>query len=263
MLLAERKPGTQAPDGGASYEEELWTRFRQCPQDGAALSRLMEHYLPLATQTVRRLSIRFAHRFEPADLIGAAILGLHAAIQRFSPDHGVPFSAYARKRITGAVLDDLRQRDPLTRDQRSRLRKVQAALQDFGQLHGRSPSNEELADELGMSAGQVAESLALGYHTVSLDEELEDGLTYGDTLADPNMPSPLESAELQSARRALRKALPQLDVRDQQLLFFRHSQALTIAEIAAVFEVTPARVSQMYNHAILRLRSLMKVGATA
>jgi RNA polymerase sigma factor for flagellar operon FliA len=263
MLLAERKPTRQVPESGPSQEEELWTQFRQRPQDGAALSQLMEYYLPLVTQTVRRLSVRFAHAAEPADLVGAAILGLHAAIQRFSPDHGVPFSAYARKRIAGAVLDDLRQRDPLTREQRSRLKKVQEALHDFAQERGRAPSDEELGQELGMSPEKVSQTLALGYHTVSLDEELEDGLTYQDTIADANTPSPLENAELQSARHALRRALPLLDVRDQQLLFFRHSQSLTIAEIAAVYDVTPARVSQMYNHAICQLRSLMKVGALA
>lgn len=260
MLVAERlrvrKPLGTATGGG---EAELWCRYRACPQDGTALSLLMEHYLPLVVQTVNRLSARFSHRCEPNDLLGAAILGLYSAIQRFADDHRVPFAVYARKRIAGAVLDDLRQRDPLSREQRSRLRRTRQTLQEFAQTHGRTPTDDELAAELQVSPEQVAETLALEYHTVSLHDEAEEGLTYQDILCDPNTPSPVETADRRSACEALRRALPKLDVREQQLLFFRHCEALSVAEIAAVFEVTPARVSQLYNGAIARLRALMKV----
>lgn len=259
MLLAERINDNRKTGGGMSREDELWSRYRQRPDDGTALSLLLEHYLPLANQVVHRLSIRFHHRFEPADLLGAAILGLHSAIQRFAENQGVPFPAYARKRIAGAVLDELRQRDPLTRSQRSRVRRTKQALEEFTRGNGRAPSDRELARELAMTEEEVAEAMALEYHTVSLDEEAGDGLTYRDLLADANTPTPLEHAERQSARRALCQAIPKLDVKDQQLLFFRHSQALNVAEIAAVFDVTPGRVSQMYNRTILRLRALMEI----
>jgi RNA polymerase sigma factor for flagellar operon FliA len=258
MLLAEQTKNSQQ-SGGMSRENELWTRYRHNPEDGAALSLLMEHYLPLATQVVHRMSSRFHHRFEPADLLGAAILGLHSAIQRFSENHGVPFAAYARKRMAGAILDELRQRDPLTREQRSRVRRTRQAVEEFTSRHGRPPADGELAGELNMTEGEVAEAMALEYHTVSLSEEAGDGVTYQDLIVDANTPSPLEHAERQSLRQALCRAIPKLDVRDQQLLFFRHSQALSVAEIAAVFEVSPGRVSQMYNSTILRLRALMKL----
>ena len=263
MLLAEQpQPGT-IPDLGVSCEDDLWQRYRRCPQDGSALSQLMEYYLPLATRIVNRLSFRFGHRFEAADLLGAAILGLHSAIQRFSDERGLPFGAYARKRIAGAVLDDLRQRDPLTRRQRSRLRAAHQAMQAFAQCNDRPPTDEELAAELGVSPEEVARTLALGYHTVSLQEATADGLAYEDLIVDESTLTPMESADLETARRALREAIPKLNVRDQQLLFFRHSQALSVNEIAAVFEVTPGRISQMYNSTIVRLRALMKVECTA
>lgn len=259
MLLAERTQNSVKPGGGPSREDELWSRYRQNPEDGAALALLMEHYLPLATQVVHRQSARFHHRFEPADLLGAAILGLHSAIQRFSDQHGVPFEAYARRRMAGAILDELRQRDPLTRGQRSRVRRTRQALEDFTCRNGRTPADRELAGELGMSEAEVAEAMTLEYHTVSLNEEAGEGLTYQDLIVDASTPSPLEHAERQSLRQALCQAIPKLDVRDQQLLFFRHSEALSVSEIAAVFEVSPGRVSQMYNSTILRLRALMKL----
>lgn len=259
MLLAERTQNQHATDAVVSREDELWSEYRRWPEDGATLSALMEHYLPLVTRTVHRMSARFHHRHEAADLLGAGILGLHSAIQRFSEEYGVPFPAYACRRIGGAVLDELRQRDPLTRSQRSRLRRTRQALDDFTSCHERPPTDEELARDLDVPAAEVAATLALDYHTVSLQEEAADGLTYEELIEDAHTPSPLESADRQSTQHALRQAIPKLDVRDQQLLFFRHSQALSITEIAAVFEVTPGRVSQMYSSTIQRLRSLMKL----
>ena len=161
--------------------------------------------------------------------------------------------------MAGAILDELRQRDPLTRGQRSRVRRTRQALEDFTCKNGRPPADRELARELDMTEAELAEAMALEYHTVSLNEEAGEGLTYQDLIVDADTPSPLEHAERQSLRQALCRAIPLLDVRDQQLLFFRHSEALSVGEIAAVFEVSPGRVSQMYNSTILRLRALMKL----
>ena len=260
MLLAEqrRHPSRSMTSQGADSEEEKrWTQYRR--SRGANLSSLMEFYLPLVTQVVNRLSARFYHKVEPTELLGVAILGLYEAIQRYSDDREVPFSAYARKRIAGAVLDEMRRRDPLTREQRTQLRSVKAALDRYAAEHGRAPNEAELAEQLDMPVARVERILSWDYHTVSLHDEVAEGLTYQDAIPDANALSPMEHADRESAREALRRAIPKLDVRDQQLLFFRHTEALSITEIAAVFGVTPGRVSQMYQSTIVRLRSLMKV----
>lgn len=265
MMAVENKATKSTWDSGAEKdcEQRLWQEYRRNKAPGRALSALMEHYLPMVTQTVNRMSARFYHQVEPEDMLGVAILGLYEAIQRYSDSRGVPFSAYARKRIAGAILDDLRHRDPLSREQRSRLRKIQETSDSFTSQNGRPPSDEELALSAGISTSDVARALSRDYRTVSLQEQTGDGLTYQDIIPDSGMPTPREHADKESARAALRHAIPKLDVRDQQLLFFRHSEFLSVAEIADVFGVTPGRVSQMYNSTILRLRSLMKVGAEA
>lgn len=264
MLLAEKKPATSArkPSSSPQTEERLWTKYRESHGQGNALSELMEHYLPLVTETVNRMSARFYYKVEPQDLLGVAILGLYEAIQRYSEQQGVPFAAFARKRISGAILDELRRRDPLSRRQRTLLTRVKSATEKLTAEKDRLPSEEELATFLGVPARQVAQAQGWEYGTVSLQEELGDGLTYQDIIPDEEMPTPRELADRASAKQALRRAIPKLDVRDQQLLFFRHSEALSITEIAAVFGVTPGRVSQMYNSTILRLRSLMNVEET-
>jgi RNA polymerase sigma factor for flagellar operon FliA len=223
----------------------------------------MECYLPLVTRTVNQMSARLYHRVDPPDLLGVAIMGLYRSIECFSERHGVPFEAYARHRIKGAILDEARRRDPLTRSQRTRLNRIQAEIDRFIQHHSRAPSEEEIAENLDLSPEEVTRIMALECHTISIHERTADGLTYEEMIPDRTTPSPADSADRQSALQALRQAIPKLDVREQQLLYFRHSQALTIAEIAAVFEVTPGRVSQIYNGAICRLRSLMKVNTDA
>ena len=196
-----------------------------------------------------------------AHVIGSGVQGLHQAIRRYAPDRGVPFERFAEPRIRGAIMDELRDRDPLTRRQRQGVRQVLTAMSEHVATHGNLPSHHDIAVRTQLSEGDVDSLLGMGAASVNLEEEFAEGLRYMDVIADTETLSPAEAADQSLSMEALRCAIRQLPERDQQLLYFRHHEQLGVKEIALAFDVTPGRVSQMYNEIVMRLRVLMKTNA--
>lgn len=243
-------------------EEKLWKRFLDSNRSGDIFTELVEFYLPIVIRVVKKISIRVQSRIEPRELLGSGVLGLNKAIERFSPERGIPFVQYSIPRIRGAILDELRQRDPLTRSQRSSVRKVYQAVSEFVSEQERLPDQQEIGEKAGMTAEDAGFFLGLGATPVNLEDEFQDGCQYMDVIADERSINPSDAVEQTIAIEHLRDAIKKLDTRDQQLIYFRHHEEMTVKEIAAVFEISPGRVSQLYNAVIIKLRSLMQVDMT-
>ena len=156
---------------------------------------------------------------------------------------------------------NFRARDPLTRRQRQGVRQVLTAMSEHVATHGNLPSHHDIAVRTQLSEGDVDSLLGMGAASVNLEEEFAEGLRYMDVIADTETLSPAEAADQSLSMEALRCAIRQLPERDQQLLYFRHHEQLGVKEIALAFDVTPGRVSQMYNEIVMRLRVLMKTNA--
>ncbi len=95
-----------------------------------------------------------------ADLIQSGIFGLVDAIEKFEPERGLKFETYAMQRIRGAILDDLRAQDWVPRSVRGRAREVERALERLGAQLRRTPTDAELADELGLSVTELGDVYA-------------------------------------------------------------------------------------------------------
>jgi RNA polymerase sigma factor for flagellar operon FliA len=255
-------PGKRT-DAAHDSEKKLWEAHTREPSDHDIVCRLVENYLSLAVMEAKYEASRVGHGIDGRELMGAAVLGLHDAVRRFSVDRKVSFPHYARIRIRGAIREELRNRDPLTRGQRATVRKIRDVAGELSAKSGRQPTHAEIAETAGMKEDEVVNYLALGSGTASLHEELEDGLQAIDLLPDDSLPSPRDETDLELLRELLQQALTELGVKDQQLLFFRYHLGLTLQEISGVFGVTPGRISQMHADIVLRLRSLMDVDKSA
>lgn len=240
-------------------ESELWDAYQRSRHDGSALEKLIEYYLPIAVEEARRIAARPGRGFDPREFLGAGVMGLHDAVRRFDPKRRISFRGFARARVRGAMVEELRSRDPLTRRQRATVRRLRDVSEALATRHGRTPTTDEVAREADMAEDVVAQYLRLGAETASLYEENEQGLRHIDRLADDGQASPRDAADLQLTRDLLRDSIKQLDPRDQQLLYFRHEQGLSVQEIAEAFGVSAGRVSQMHTAAIQKLRVLMHV----
>ena len=239
-------------------EDSLWEEFRKTPEESDALRKLVEYYLPLVVRVANKLPNNIKEKISVRELIGAGVIGLHDAIAGFSSDKNVQFSTFAYKRIKGAILDDLRSQDPLTRTQRSCYKDICAAINRLTGELARPPTDEEIAKETNMSIADVDKYIGMGSERINLEDEFEDGLSYMDVLADNKTPSPFDLAHNSLALLKLREHFRELDVREQKVLYLRHYEDMSVKEIAIVLEISEGRISQIYQKVVLKLRAMMK-----
>lgn len=242
-------------------EERLWEIARNRPGDSEAHVKLVELYLPLVVKMAGSTSIDIRRRIPFEELVSAGVVGLHDAVTNYVPREGVTFTTFAYKRINGAIIDELRGRDPLTRTQRSHYHSICEAITRLTCELKRPPTDGEIADATGMSVGEVDRYIGMGAETIKLSDEFEKGLSYMDVLADERSPSPRETAHRKMAtERLFKEHFRQLSEREQKILFLKYFEEMSVKEIAKVFEISEGRVSQIYQKSILKLRAMMTVG---
>jgi RNA polymerase sigma factor for flagellar operon FliA len=222
--------------------------------------RLIAEHIDVA----RRISMRMARRcpdwIAREDLVAAGMLGLTEAAERYDSTRNEPFLAFAEKRIRGAVLDELRRGDIMPRRARQMARKIGATIQALERTLGKSPTDEQVAEALGVTVEAYRTDLEHLVHVTvgALDQEDETA----PTLASDEF-SPEAGAARRQALGRVRTALPKLDPRDLLVLGLYYNEELTYHEIAEVLGVTTSRVCQLHGRAISRLRVEIETGAGA
>jgi RNA polymerase sigma factor for flagellar operon FliA len=221
---------------------------------------ILEHLVQVKL-IARRIHERLPVSVSLDDLISAGTLGLIAAIDRYDSSHDVKLKTYAEYKIRGAILDSLRGLDWAPRQQRKRIRLIEAAIATLEQKHHRVPSEEEIATYLHLSVAEYREwlseahGLTLGsLENAGCEKDGYDLLRYLSS-ADEEWPSKIvERSELESL---LAKAIQKLPGLERTVLNLYYHEELTLREIAKVVGLHESRVSQLKSQAILRLRSLM------
>jgi len=249
-------------DNGLSPPEttDAWVRY-DTSRDPKIREQLILQYAPLVKYVVDRLAVPIPACLEYEDLISHGIVGLLEAVERFDPQRGVQFKTYAISRIRGQIIDALRALDLLPRSARRRAREIETAIRALYTELGRPPTDEEVAQYMGIGLESYRRDLAQASCTlVSLDYPLdnfgaEEGLALGEVLTDENMPSPMDQAEEQDLRSQLRAAIRDLPEREKLLISLYHTEELTMKEIGQVLNISESRVSQIYAKTILTLRA--------
>ena len=224
--------------------------------------RLVMEHVGLVKTLAQRLAQRLPSQVEISDLISVGVLGLIDAAARYKPTLGVPFDAFARRRVQGAMLDSLRDLDWAPRSLRRLRRDVDAAIASSRRKLGREPEETDIAAELSLSMAEydkVIEQLrTLEIGAVrSLDSASEDGLSHLELCIDPGEGASAQ-LERKEVREHLARAILQLPERERQILSLYFQEELTLAEIGAVIGVGESRVSQLRSLALSRLRTLLR-----
>jgi RNA polymerase sigma factor for flagellar operon FliA len=241
--------------------DKLWSEFL-ATRDQQTRDELVRQYTPLVYFVVGRLGIPPTSLLEADDLIGYGMIGLLTAIDRFDPERGTRFEAFATPRIRGSVIDHIRTLNWLPRTTVSRIRQLETTLATLEQCLGRPAKEEEVANEIGVSVERYRQILLDASTTVlSLDSQLntlDNGVSpLQDMLEDTDTPSPVEEAERHELAVALATALERLPEREQLLLALYYQEELTMKEISKVLSVSESRVCQLHMQAIMRLRSML------
>ncbi|MCP4452086.1 MAG: FliA/WhiG family RNA polymerase sigma factor [Planctomycetes bacterium] len=218
-------------------------------------------YLPLVHKIVQRVTTYIKPPLTYDDLVSAGTLGLIKASHNYDASHQAEFQTYAYIKIRGAVLDELRAWSfvPAQVD-----RQIHAALQTSSELKeatGRPPSDELLAEKLDVSVEKLTEIFkhARIRQFLSIDTS-QDETPNTDRLnvQETSYNSPFAALEQQELIRTLTQAIQELDERPRQLILLYYQQELTMKQIADVFEITEARVSQLHAKTLFDLSISMR-----
>lgn len=231
--------------------------------------KILMHYLSLARQIAGRMIISLPRSVELEELVSAGLMGLVKAIDRFDLAVGVKFETYAIPRIRGAIFDSLREMDWAPRSIRTKAKQVEEAVQRLtGQL-GRSPDDEELAEELGLDIDefyQVLDDTSI-ITMMSLDDNLTskqgETLSLFDLVEADESEGPIFGVEREELKKATIQAMKNLSEQERLVVALYYYEELTLKEIGVVLEISESRVSQIHTKAILSLRAQLSAALPA
>jgi len=244
----------------ASDTDRLWAEYKK-GRDQDLRDKLIIQYSPLVKYVAGRVGVGLPRNVEQSDLVSFGVFGLIDAIDKFDPARGYKFETYAIARIKGAILDELRSIDWVPRSVRSKARTLERAMGKLEAEHHRAPTDEEVADEMGVTGQQLQTTLSqISFVGVAaLDEMLSGGergesVTLGDTVADQG-DGPMGVYEVEEMRQILAESINRMPEREKIVLTLYYYEGLTLAEIGRVLGVTESRVCQIHTKAVLQLRS--------
>ncbi|MFI1105096.1 RNA polymerase sigma factor WhiG [Streptomyces melanogenes] len=272
--LGVQSPTSLAVDGSGrppapSTLDELWRTYK-ATADERLREQLILHYSPLVKYVAGRVSVGLPAHVEQADFAASGLFGLIDAIERFDVDRGIRFETYAITRIRGAMIDELRALDRIPRSVRQKARSVERAYATLEARLRRTPTEAEVADELGFAVDELHTmfgQLSLA-DVAALEELLYAGGEGGDcpspmdTLDDTAASHRMEGGEDRALRRFLARAINTLPEREKTVVTLYYYEGLTLAEIGNVLGVTESRVSQIYTKSVLQLRAKLASSGT-
>jgi RNA polymerase sigma factor FliA len=246
-----------------AVDEELMSRWDVFKETGDrdAREKLILHYAPLVKYVASRVASGLPSSVDQHDLVSYGMFGLIDALEKFEPGRGNKFETYAIPRIKGAIIDELRAMDWVPRSVRFKARELEKAQADLEAMLKRQPSEEELADRLGMTRSELHEMVSqISFVSVlALDEVVGAGSERGesvaliDTLADKGI-DPAWGLESQETRGLLAAAINSLTEREKIVVTLYYFEGLTLAEIGEILGVTESRVCQIHTKAVGGLR---------
>jgi RNA polymerase sigma factor for flagellar operon FliA len=222
------------------------------------LNSMLKQYSPLVRRLAHQMIAKLPANVELDDLIQVGMIGLTDALSRFDAAQGVQFETFATQRIRGAMLDELRGTDWMSRGSRKQQRSIETAVHRLEQKLGRPPQESEIAVEMGMSLVEYQELLGKvrGTQLVYLEDMSGDegDSDYLDRHVSDDAANPLAQLQDHRMRKALVAAIKTLPEREQLVMSMYYEQDMNLKEIAAVLKVTESRVCQLHSQTIARLR---------
>ncbi|MEL6344840.1 MAG: FliA/WhiG family RNA polymerase sigma factor [Myxococcota bacterium] len=244
MLSQRNYPPKDNPQGGVidgMTREEVCHRFQGRIM---LLARRLADRLPSGSELTRE------------DLASCGAIGLLEAIDRFDETRNIQFSTYAEYRIRGAMMDALRACDTFSRHRRKLARRIQDGQRAMALRLGRQPEPEEVAEHLDMSLEEYWEAVhrVAPVSYVSLDDTEgpdgdDDGRALSESVVGTDSDTAFRSLLQKEGREHIREAIEKLPERKRTCVLLYYGRDMSLAEIAAVFKVTPSRICQILGEA--------------
>jgi len=245
--------------------KKVWVEYKE-KQSPKARERLILNYSPLVKYVAGRLASTLPQTVDTADLISYGMFGLIDAIEKFDLSREIKFETYAMSRIKGAIIDELRAVDWVPRSVRHKAKELERTYIALENKFKRVPTDEEVAEALGISMKDLNETIKQLSHTsvVALEElwsigsEKDEKVSLLDTIEDTTSKDPYEFLESSEVKKILAEAIEKLPYREKTVIALYYYEGLTLREIGDILGVTESRVSQLHTKAVLRLRGRLR-----
>lgn len=225
----------------------------------------LRRYAPLVKYVVDRIASGLPKSIEKEDLLNTAIIGLFDALEKFDPSRGTKFETYAIWRIKGAVLDELRSMDWVSRTTRRKARNLEKIMNQLDQKYGRAASEVEIAKAMQISLHELLRLIeeVRGTVVLSLDQAVtvdddHDLAGLADVIEDEITPDALSLIEDDENKHLLLGSINNLTEQERLVVALYYYEEMTLKEIGETLHISESRVSQIHTKAILRMRSRMR-----
>jgi RNA polymerase sigma factor for flagellar operon FliA len=217
-------------------------------------TELIVQYLPLVKKIAYSLHKKINYLIDVEDLIQCGTIGLLDALEKFKNDRSAQFETYASTRIYGSMVDELRKLDPLSQEDRAKLKKIDKVTQTLELENGHHLTDNDIAKKCDMSLSTYHNLIQLRMSSTLLhqDESQEMEMFVSGIASLEDTPDTI--LEKNQFKVRLAGAIDSLPEREKILMGLYYQEELTFKEIAVVLDLTEARISQLHNQAINRLR---------
>lgn len=246
----------------ATNEEltEMWTRYFADHSNKELRDALILQYIYLTRYVVGRVKVALPPTFSYEDISSYGVEGLIDAVEKFTPKIGARFETYALVRIRGNIIDKIRSQDFLPRSVRKKIKDVKEAQDTLKKQFGRTATNSEIANYLGIDRVKVEQILSDDTTVTSIYDKKgsSDGdIEIIDTIQDAHNLSPHEELEEKDVKKELEDALRRLPERERTIMVLYYHENMTLKEIGEAINVSESRISQLHAQAIMKLKNLL------
>jgi RNA polymerase sigma factor for flagellar operon FliA len=240
---------------------ESWPNARRLKPGSAAEAEMVEKHIPLVKNVVGRLAMTLPPHVDGEDLYSAGLTGLLSAVRQYNPNAGTSFETYARLRIRGAVLDELRRMDWVPRSVHTKARRIQTVMNEIEQKKGRLATDEEMAKALKVSVSEYQEWLdeirpaTFICLDAAFSNESDDSMSQYESLADQRQEDPLDGTFRRELSRVIADRLQDLPEMQRKVLALYYFEDMRLREIAEAFGLTESRICQIHAQGILTIKA--------
>lgn len=227
--------------------------------------KIINESLPFIKYTAYRLGQRLPPQLSMNDLVSIGIMGLLDALQRYAEGR-VKIKTFVEYRIKGAMLDELRSHDGVSRSLKNKISQIKNTHRKLEKELGRPPDEEEVAKSLNITLDNYYRTLQIANSAVVCNFEdfkgkmkEENEIDVMECIPDPAMKTPLELMEENSSKEALAHLINELPEKEKLILSLYYWEELTMKEIGKVMDLTEGRVCQLHSQALTRLKARMEV----
>ena len=218
---------------------------------------MVAKHMPLVKRVAYHLMARMPNSVQLDDLVQAGMVGLLEAMQNYDASKGASFETYARIRIRGSMIDEVRRGDWTPRSVYHKARLLAEAMRTVENREQRAARDEEVAAELGLDLASYNKILndTSGCHVLSYDDLSADGWVTDED--DAASTGPLPELQKNLFKEGLSEAIANLPEREKMVLSLYYDDEFNLREIGEVLGVSEARICQIHAQALTRLRSKM------